>query len=559
MTKTVALCSTAIKRHLEEASGVNHYARLFSESMRRGAAERRRATKQAIIDAQNRSISEREAAAADTNVDATTTTSEESSEDAAEEATSNINREVRPPVVAQDQEALSNISQSLTAAGQRTGQRRVGILGAEDMTAYKMPDGMPRASHFNDAVESLLGANYSHREIVEAYEDPRFANTLMASGYDSNKKFADKGFFGGIADLFSTPTEITVPVKGEDGTFMPGSAEIPAIGGGSKYSQEVSKVEATLKSIMDDRAQTQAASGPIGPEPMDPALAVETPTERDFSGLPELSSAAISASEGISLSEGYSTDKAINMPGGNSGVTIAGIDIGAVSGDEDIKLQVLKPFVSKENYEAIVRLKGLTGDEAEAALKKEQDNGFLKEGEIFENDADLKNIAAYGVQAFVLPRIYKTLEDNNISREEFDSLPSVVTDAIINIEFMTPGKNTRKAIAKAIKKNKKKFWIDVAEMYYKPVVQGESLDQEKDAFAKYYNNEKMLGVDDDGKRLFEPPYKMTYYGNASQSDTKLDNYKQKRKGTKQILPGNINRLLEARWQILNWANTYYGN
>tara|TARA_R100001510_G_C7653968_1_gene212491 strand:- start:365 stop:3328 length:2964 start_codon:yes stop_codon:yes gene_type:complete len=535
----------SIKRHLEEASGVNHYARLFSESMRRGAAERRRATKQAIIDAQNRSISEREAAAADTNVDATTTTPEESSDDAAEEATSNISREARPPVVAQDQEALSNISQSLTAAGQRPGQRRVGILGAEDMTAYKMPDGMPRASHFNDAVESLLGANYSHREIVEAYEDPRFANTLMASGYDSDKKFADKGFFGGIADLFSTPTEITVPVKGEDGTFMPGSAEIPAIGGGSKYSQEVSKVEATLKSIMDDRAQTQAASGPIGPEPMDPALAVETPTERDFSGLPEISNVSASASRGVALSEGYSSDMSINVPGGNSGVTVGGIDIGSVAGNEDIKLKILKPFVSQEDYKALEGLAGLIGDEAAAGLKAAQAKGLLDPKTLISSDADLQSIISYGIESFVLPSIYK-----HIPKEDFESLPSAVTDVLINVQFMTPGEEVLKAAVKANKKDRKNAWLKVADLYYKPVVERDSMEQEKDDLLKYTDNDDLLSVD--------APYKSTYYGDAKKTDTKLDNYKNKKEG-KKILPGNVKRVLEARWQLLDWINSKYGN
>ena len=529
----------SIKAHLENAqTGVNHYERMMRESVRNGAAARRKATKDLVLKAEQEAAARKAEATTAGTTDPATTPEEA---DANADATPPPSREEAPPVVEADREALSAISKGLADAGQQPGTETTAPR------LIKTPDGVPRSNHFNDASESLLSQNYSHGEIVAAFNDPRFSEALIESGYDGDERKDSRGPGGGLVDAFG---------NWSGHRFFKGMK--------SDYTKEVEKVEATLKSIMDDRATAQAASGPIDPEPMDPivtdeAPTAEAPTERDFSGLPELSSAAISAAEGISLSEGYSTDEAVNWPGGNSGVTIAGIDIGAVSGDEDIKLKILKPFVSKEDYEAMTRLKGLTGEEARDALKKEQNNGFLDPEEMFKNDADLKNIAAYGVQAFVLPRIYRTLEDNNISREEFDSLPSAVTDAIVNIEFMTPGKNTRNAIAKAIKKNKKKFWIDVADMYYKPAVQGESLDQEKDAFAKYYGNENMLAVDDDGKRLFEPPYEMTYYGSASESDTKLDNYKQKRKGTKQILPGNINRLLEARWQILNWANTYYGN
>lgn len=76
------------------------------------------------------------------------------------------------------------------------------------------------------------------------------------------------------------------------------------------------------------------------------------------------------------------------------------------------------------------------------------------------------------------------------------------------------------------------------------------MEQEKDDLLKYTANDDLLSVD--------APYKSTYYGDASKTDMKLDNYKKKKEG-KKILPGNVKRVLEARWQLLDWINTKYGN
>lgn len=524
----------SIQAHLQKAQpGVDHYARMMRESVDNGAAARRKATKDLILRAEQEAAARRAEAPSDTD-EASTPAETPEEADANADATPPPAREEAPPVVEADREALSAISKGLADAGQRSGERRVGVLGSEDMTAYKMPDGMPRSTHFDAASESLLSQNYSHREIVDAFNDPRFSEALIESGYDSDRDLATRGAGGAFKDFIGG---LSIPTPGGRGSLLPGLK--------SEYTQQVDKVEAALKSIMDDRATTQAAPEPISPEPMDPVVTDEAPTERDFSGLPEISNVSASASRGVALSEGYSSQNSINVPGGNSGVTVGGIDLGSVAGNEDIKLKILKPFVSQEDYKALEGLAGLIGDEASAGLKAAQDKGLLNPETLISSDADLQSIVSYGIESFVLPSIYK-----HIPKEEFDALPEAVTDVLINVQFMTPGEDVLKAAVKANKKDKKNAWLKVADLYYKPVVERDSMEQEKDDLLKYTANDDLLSVD--------APYKSTYYGDASRTDMKLDNYKKKKEG-KKILPGNVKRVLEARWQLLDWINTKYGN
>lgn len=67
----------------------------------------------------------------------------------------------------------------------------------------------------------------------------------------------------------------------------------------------------------------------------------------------------------------------INVPDTlNSGVTIAGIDIGSTAGGADGKMEIFQSFLRPEDYEALKPMVGLTGNAAQEALAAAQAKGF---------------------------------------------------------------------------------------------------------------------------------------------------------------------------------------
>ena len=239
-------------------------------------------------------------------------------------------------------------------------------------------------------------------------------------------------------------------------------------------------------------------------------------TERDLSGLAEITPIAQAASDSVAASEGYSPGLQINVPDTtNSGVTIAGLDFGATAGDPTEKLKIMKQYLSEADYNALEQLVGLTGTEADTKLKELQDQGLLLKDGLGLNEEDIKNIPAIYISAVELPLIYETIPE-----EEFKKLPQEVMDVVINVQFNHHGPATLRKVRDAIRENTKEAWMEVANMYYNP---------------------------DTGA---------TYFGSKEQTEMKLKRNREKIPG-KSIAPGNVSRVKEARENLLSWIESTF--
>ncbi len=250
---------------------------------------------------------------------------------------------------------------------------------------------------------------------------------------------------------------------------------------------------------------------PIGPQPE---------TERDLSALPPLSPIAEQVSVGVSASEGYNENMQINVPDTlNSGVTIAGIDIGSTAGGADGKMEIFEVFLRPEDYEALKPMVGLTGAAAKEALSAAQAKGLLLQDGLGLEGDDFAKMAAYHISMHQLPAIYK-----KIPKKHFEKMDQEVKDIFINIEFMTPGTGTPKLVLKAIKSGKKKDWEAVANAYYNPNTGS------------------------------------TYYGDKELTDQKIANSKMENppEGAKSIGEGNVKRVKEAGDNLRAWIEKTYG-
>ena len=276
-----------------------------------------------------------------------------------------------------------------------------------------------------------------------------------------------------------------------------------------------------LSDLIDQRDQINAdleAMGGVtntdaGPAQGDPAT---TETERDLSGLAEITPIAQAASDSVAASEGYSPGLQINVPDTtNSGVTIAGLDFGDTAGDPTEKLKIMKQYLSEADYNALEQLVGLTGTEADTKLKELQAQGLLLEDGLGLNEEDIKNIPAIYISAVELPLIYETIPE-----EEFKKLPQEVMDIVINVQFNHHGPATLEKVRDAISENTKEAWMEVANMYYNP---------------------------DTGA---------TYFGSKEQTEMKLKRNREKIPG-KSIAPGNVSRVKEARENLLSWIESTF--
>jgi len=264
---------------------------------------------------------------------------------------------------------------------------------------------------------------------------------------------------------------------------------------------------------VDEPPQNPPAADPkpIGPQPE---------TERDLSALPPLSPIAEQVSVGVSASEGYNENMQINVPDTlNSGVTIAGIDIGSTAGGADGKMEIFEVFLRPEDYEALKPMVGLTGAAAKEALSAAQAKGLLLQDGLGLEGDDFAKMAAYHISMHQLPAIYK-----KIPKEYFEKMDQEVKDIFINIEFMTPGRGTPKLILKAIKSGKKKDWEAVANAYYNPNTGS------------------------------------TYYGDKETTAQKIANSKMENppEGAKSIGGGNVKRVKEAGDNLRAWIEKTYG-
>jgi len=234
-------------------------------------------------------------------------------------------------------------------------------------------------------------------------------------------------------------------------------------------------------------------------------------TERDLSGLPTISPIARSASDSIAISEGYSPDLQINVPDTiNSGVTIAGLDIGGLNPEGDsVKMDILERYLSPEDFSALKQLVGLKGSEAQKKLEEFQSQGLLQQDGLGLTEQDIIDIPALYVSAVELPRIYKIIPE-----EEFASLPSEIRNVVLDVQFNVHGPRTLKKIREAIKSGDKASWMEVANAYYNPETGA------------------------------------TYFGSKEQTQQKID--------SGNIGRGNVKRVKAARENLLAWIEKTYG-
>ena len=139
----------------------------------------------------------------------------------------------------------------------------------------------------------------------------------------------------------------------------------------------------------------------------------------------------------VAAQEAYKADGiVINVPPkGESGVTIAGLDIGKAAGGADVKIDIIAKYVDDpKQIEALRKLKGLQRDEADAALKEMQAQGLLTREALGFTQEDLNNITAdYG------ERSYKDFVGKVGSEQELRNLPPDVVEGMLDVHFNVPG------------------------------------------------------------------------------------------------------------------------
>jgi len=288
-----------------------------------------------------------------------------------------------------------------------------------------------------------------------------------------------------------------------------------------ELEEQLSPINDALEELGIERIEYEpidvpsADAGGVGGGSADPdastAQADPATTERDLSGLPSISPIARSASDSIAMSEGYSPDLQINVPDTiNSGVTIAGLDIGGLNPEGDsVKMEILERYLSPEDFSALKQLVGLKGSEAQKKLEELQGQGLLQQDGLGLTEQDIIDIPALYVSAVELPRIYKIIPE-----EDFVSLPSEVRNIVLDVQFNVRGPNTLKKIREAIRSGDKSSWMEVANAYY--------------------NSE--TGA--------------TYFGSKEQTQQKID--------SGNIGRGNVKRVKAARENLLAWIEKTYG-
>jgi len=165
--------------------------------------------------------------------------------------------------------------------------------------------------------------------------------------------------------------------------------------------------------------------------------------------------------------EGYSADGIlVNVPPTeNSGVTIGGLDLGDGAGNIEQKLDILEKYIPEDQMEALKPLAKLTGPQAQAALQDSLDTGQLKPDTWGFTDNTFKQIQSDFVESNTLPSVTRKLKANGVTDEQINNLPEEVLSAIVSMEFMTPGSQALKAVAKAIKSGNREDWLEAASQY----------------------------------------------------------------------------------------------
>ena len=238
---------------------------------------------------------------------------------------------------------------------------------------------------------------------------------------------------------------------------------------------------------------------------------------------------------GIASYEGYTPSMQINVPDSlNSGVTIAGLDIGRGAEGADGKLAILKDYLRPEDFKALETLKGLTGKEAKKALNKFRDQGLLLQDGLGLTQGDLNEITARQTEK-ELPKVYKKLP-----KDRLEKLPIEVQRAVVGVDFMTPGKVAIGLVSKAVESNAPEDWTKAANEYmnYYSYLGSSDMKSEFKKWARQNNREDLIDqIDQPGKTQEFKDAVIQY---------KLD--------AKRILPGNLRRVEEAANNIISAYN-----
>jgi len=200
----------------------------------------------------------------------------------------------------------------------------------------------------------------------------------------------------------------------------------------------------------------------------------------------------------ISANEGYTPELQINVPDSlNSGVTIAGLDLGIEAGGADGKIEILSNYLTPQDVQALNTIKGKVGKDAQQALAEVQAKGLLTNESMGLTQQQLNEISARHLD-IVLPSLYKAVG----GEDKFSSLPDDLQSYIADVQFMTPGPTTLKSIKKALASNSKSDWEAVLNNY-----------------ENYYGSEESLS-----KKIKEDKVKESNLRRVKKAATAVENY-----------------------------------
>lgn len=153
----------------------------------------------------------------------------------------------------------------------------------------------------------------------------------------------------------------------------------------------------------------------------------------------------------IAKQEGYSESLPMNVPSTNSGITIAGVDLKAVTNPEEVK-DILAEYIPKDKLEKLWQGRNLTG---EAAKKYLEDNDIS----ISLTEEQLSKIPAK-----VAP-IYEAKLEKGLGKSNFDKLPASVKVPLVSLTWLNYGEKSVASLKKAIESENPKDIKKAINMY----------------------------------------------------------------------------------------------
>ena len=288
--------------------------------------------------------------------------------------------------------------------------------------------------------ERLLGVEEDLTAEIKSIENiPEVKKEAVSSALDSTREVMDK--YTDTEDLWNSPYG------------KPGNAAMILNQSSATYKEELqASIEAygyppksSPHRIMADALLDQAQFGPSKYPIVKPESAKATPSQRFTLGQTAIDIVGAGREGGVNdggvgWEEGYSPSMQINVPNtANSGVTIAGVDIGSGATGANGKLAILKDYLNATDYAALETLKGLKGSTARKKLKllqavsAEYPNGRLTNESMGLTQPQLNEISGRQVEK-ELEKIYVTIPE-----EDFGSLPVAVQRTVAGLYFVGRG------------------------------------------------------------------------------------------------------------------------